>query len=224
MTLAVLVAASIATHARFHRPAPILILSALTPNFGGQSPHDDIDSRLELQEQTIQQIALAHPDTLLIFRNQSFQAGMECTRHGWASVFAQLKRQRTGLLIGTTIPIPNTEANRNVASSPADTRSVSPTFSEVPVPIGMWHLREQRRGFPLMLRFPANHPCLGIAAPEWLVCYEQLAFWPAIETLAHNPDMAALRPQRLLGSQHTDSSDSARGRARLGRPLGHSTL
>ena len=77
----------------------------------------------------------------------------------WASVFAQLKRQRTGLLIGTTIPIPNTEANRNVLLSRGYTERLS-YVQRVPVPLGMWHFGEQRRGFPLMLRIPANHPRL----------------------------------------------------------------
>jgi len=67
MTLAILIAASIATHARFHRPVPTLNILAVNTHFGGQPPHDDIDSRLEFEERTIQQIALAHPDSLLIF-------------------------------------------------------------------------------------------------------------------------------------------------------------
>jgi hypothetical protein len=200
MTLAVLVAASIATHARFHRPVPDPHIVGVNTNFGGQSPHDDIDSRLELQEQTIQQIALAHPDTLLIFPESVIPSwnGMHETR--WASVFAQLKRQRTGLLIGTTIPIPNTEANRNVLLSRGYTERLS-YVQRVPVPIGMWHLREQRRGFPLMLRFPPTIRVWNRRAGV-LVCYEQLAFWPAIETLAHNPDML-LAPSNVYWAVNT---------------------
>jgi hypothetical protein len=67
MTLVVLIAASIATHARFHRPFPDPHILAVDTHFGGQSPQNDVSPRFEMQEQTIQQIALAHPDTLLVF-------------------------------------------------------------------------------------------------------------------------------------------------------------
>ena len=118
----------------------------------------------------------------------------------WASVFAQLKRQRTGLLIGTTIPIPNTEANRNVLLSRGYTERLS-YVQRVPVPLGMWHLGEQRSGFPLMLRFPPTIRVWNRRAGV-LVCYEQLAFWPAIETLAHNPDML-LAPSNVYWAANT---------------------
>jgi apolipoprotein N-acyltransferase len=200
MTLAVLIAASISTHARFHRLLPDPHILAVNTHFGGQSPHDDIDSRLELQERTIQQIALAHPDTLLIFPESVIPSwnGMHETR--WASVFAQLKLQRTGLLIGTTIPIPNTEANRNVLLSRGYTERLS-YVQRVPVPLGMWHLGDRRRGFPLMLRFPQTIRVWNRRAGV-LVCYEQVAFWPAIETLARNPDML-LAPSNVYWAVNT---------------------
>jgi len=200
MTIAVLIAASIATHARFHRPLFDPHILAVNTHFGGQSPHDDVDSRLELQEHTIQQIALTHPNTLLIFPESILPNWNRMHESRWASVFAQLKQQRTGLLIGTTIPIPNTEANRNVLLSRGYTERFS-YVQRVPVPLGMWHIGERRSGFPLMLRFPPtirvwNHRA-GI-----LACYEQLAFWPAIGTLAHNPDML-LAPSNVYWAANT---------------------
>jgi hypothetical protein len=117
MTIAVLIAASIATHARFHRPVHDPHILAVNTNFGGARTHDDVDSRLEMQERTIQQIALSHPNTLLIFPESIIPSWNGMHEARWASTFAQLKQQRTGLLIGTTIPIPNTEANRNVLLS-----------------------------------------------------------------------------------------------------------
>jgi hypothetical protein len=187
MTLAVLLAASIVTHARFHRPVPDPHILAVNTHFGGQSPYDDIDSHLELHERTIQQIALSHPNTLLIFPESIIPTWNGMHEARWASIFAQLKQQRTGLLIGTTIPIPNTEANRNVFLSRGYTERFS-YVQRVPVPLGMWHVEDQRRGFPLMLRFPPTIRVWNRRAGV-LVCYEQLAFWPAIETLARNPDM-----------------------------------
>jgi hypothetical protein len=200
MALVVLITASIATHARFHHPAPDPHILAVNTNFGGARTHDDVDSRLEMQEQTIQQIALSHPNTLLIFPESIIPSwnGMHETR--WASVFAQLKQQRTGLLIGTTIPIPNTEANRNVLLSRGHTERLS-YVQRVPVPLGMWYFGDKRRGFPLMLRFPPTIRVWNRRAGV-LVCYEQLSFWPVIQTLAHNPDML-LAPSNVYWATNT---------------------
>jgi hypothetical protein len=200
MTLAILIAASVATHARFHRPVPTLNILAVNTHFDGQPPHDDIDPRLEFEERTIQQIALAHPDTLLVFPESIIPSWNGMHEARWASTFAQLKVQRTGLLIGTTIPIPNTEANRNVLLSRGYTERFS-YVQRVPVPLGMWHLGDQRHGFPLMLRFPPTIRIWNRRAGI-LVCYEQLSFWPAIETLAHNPDML-LAPSNIYWAANT---------------------
>jgi hypothetical protein len=187
MTLTVLIAASVATHARFHRPVPDPHILAVNTHFGGQSPYGDIDSRLEFEERSVQQIALAHPDTLLVFPESIIPSWNGMHEARWASTLARLKQQRTGLLIGTTIPIPNTEANRNVLLSRGHTERFS-YVQRVPVPLGMWHIGKRRSGFPLMLRFPPTIRVWNHRAGV-LVCYEQFTFWPAIETLAHNPDM-----------------------------------
>jgi hypothetical protein len=200
MTIAVLIAASIATHARFHRPVHDPHILAVNTNFGGVQTHDDVDSRLEMQELTIQQIALSHPNTLLLFPESVIPSwnGMHDAR--WASTFAQLKQQRTGLLIGTTIPIPNTEANRNVLLSRGHTELLS-YVQRVPVPLGMWRFGDKRHGFPLMLRFPPTIRVWKRRAGV-LVCYEQLSFWPAIQTLAHNPDLL-LAPSNVYWAKDT---------------------
>ena len=118
----------------------------------------------------------------------------------WASTFAQLRQQHTGLLIGTTIPLQNTEANRNVLLSRGHTERFS-YVQRVPVPLGMWQPGDQRHGFPLMLRFPSTIRVWNRRAGV-LVCYEQLAFWPAIETLAHNPDIL-LAPSNVYWATNT---------------------
>jgi hypothetical protein len=200
MTLAVLIAASIATHARFHRPVHDPHILAVNTDFGGARTRDDVDPRLEMQERTIQQIALAHPDTLLVFPESIIPSWNGMHEARWASTFAQLKRQRTGLLIGTTIPIPNTEANRNVLLSRGYTERLS-YVQRVPVPLGMWRFGDKRRGFPLMLRFPPTIRVWNRRAGV-LVCYEQLTFWPAIETLAHNPDLL-LAPSNVYWAANT---------------------
>jgi len=200
MTLTVLLAASVATHVRFHRPVPDPHILAVNTNFSGEPTHDNLDSRLEFQERTIQQIALAHPDTLLVFPESIIPSWNGVHEARWASTFAQLKLQRTGLLIGTTIPITNTEANRNVLLSRGYTERLS-YAQRVPVPLGMWHVGDQRSGYPLMLRFPPTIRIWNRRAGI-LVCYEQLSFWPAIQTLAHNPDML-LAPSNLYWAANT---------------------
>jgi hypothetical protein len=200
MTLAILIAASIATHTRFHRPVPDPQIVAVNTNFGGEPIHDLVGSRLEMQERTIQQLALSHPNTLLVFPESVIPSWNGMYEARWAPVFAQLKRQRTGLLIGTTIPIPNTEANRNALLSRGYTEHFS-YVQRVPVPLGMWHLGDQRRGFPLMLRFPPTIRIWNRRAGI-LICYEKLAFWPAIETLSHNPDML-LAPSNVYWAANT---------------------
>jgi len=200
MALAVLLAASVATHSRFHHPVPNPHILAVNTNFGGARTHDDVDSRLEMQERTIQQIALAHPDTLLVFPESIIPSWNGMHEARWASTFTQLKLQRTGLLIGTTIPITNTEANRNVLLSRGYTERLS-YAQRVPVPLGMWHVGDQGNGYPLMLRFPSTIRIWNRRAGI-LVCYEQLSFWPAIQTLAHNPDML-LAPSNVYWAANT---------------------
>ena len=200
MTLTVLLAASGATHARFHHPVPDPHILAVNTNFGGEPAHDAIDSRLEFEERAIQQIALAHPDTLLVFPESIIPNWNGIHEARWASTFAQLKLQHTGLLIGTTIPITNTEANRNVLLSRGYTERLS-YAQRVPVPLGMWHVGDQRSGYPLMLRFPPTIRIWNRRAGI-LVCYEQLSFWPAIQTLAHNPDML-LAPSNVYWAAST---------------------
>jgi apolipoprotein N-acyltransferase len=200
MALAVLLAASVATHARFHHPVSDPHILAVNTNFGGEQTHGNFDSRLEFQERTIQQIALAHPDTLLVFPESIIPSWNGMHEARWASTFTQLKLQRTGLLIGTTIPITNSEANRNVLLSRGYTERLS-YAQRVPVPLGMWHVGDQRNGYPLMLRFPSTIRVWNRRAGI-LVCYEQLTFWPAIQTLAQNPDML-LAPSNVYWAANT---------------------
>ena len=97
-----------------------------------------------------------------------------------------LEQQHTTLLLGTTVPIPATQANRNILL----TRGFGPHFAyvqRIPVPIAMWHFGG-RDGFPLMLRYPPTIRVLNQHAAV-LMCYEQLLVWPALQSLARDPDM-----------------------------------
>jgi apolipoprotein N-acyltransferase len=148
----------------------------------------------------LEQIALAHPNALVIFPESLIPNWSAAHDARWASTFAQLDSQRTGILIGTTIPIPNTEASRNVLLSRGYSEHLS-YVQRVPIPLGMWQFGESRRGFPLSLRFPATirvwHRRAGV-----LLCYEQMAFWPAAKTMARGPEML-IAPSNLYWARNT---------------------
>lgn len=195
LVFAILILASIAVHARFARPALDPHIVAVNTNFGSE-----LGTGAQEAERKLQQIALAHPNALLIFPESVIPDWSATHDARWASTFAQLSTQRTGILIGTTIPIPNTEASRNVMLSRGYSEHLS-YVQRVPIPLGMWHLGESRRGFPLSLRFPAAIRVWNRYAGV-LLCYEQMTLWPAAETMARNPEML-VAPSNLYWARNT---------------------
>jgi hypothetical protein len=148
----------------------------------------------------MQRIALTHPDTLILFPESIIPSWTPTHDLRWATTFAQLKARHTGLLIGTTIPIANTQANRNVLLSRGYTERLS-YVQRVPVPLGMWRFGDEHNGFPLMLRYPAAIRIWDRRAGV-LICYEQLLVWPALQSLSRNPDML-LAPSNLYWASGT---------------------
>jgi len=199
-TLAVLVGASLAAHARFHRPAQDPRIVAVNTRFGGPATLDILGSTLQSQETGMQRIALTHPDTLILFPESIIPTWTPTHDERWAATFAQLQARHTGLLIGTTIPVANTQANRNVLLSRGYTERLS-YVQRVPVPLGMWRFGDKRNGFPLMLRYPSTIRIWDRRAGV-LICYEQLLVWPALQTLSRNPDML-LAPSNLYWASGT---------------------
>jgi hypothetical protein len=200
LTTAVLVGASLAAHARFHRPPQDPHIVAVNTRFGGPATRDILSSTLQGQETAMQRIALTYPDSLVLFPESIIPTWNPTHDERWASTFAQLQARHTGLLIGTTIPVANTQANRNVLLSRGYTERLS-YVQRVPVPLGMWHFGDERNGFPLMLHYPATIRIWDHRAGV-LICYEQLLVWPALETLARNPDML-LAPSNLYWASGT---------------------
>jgi apolipoprotein N-acyltransferase len=168
------------------------MLASLTPK--------PIGAGAQEAERTLQQIALAHPNALLIFPESVIPDWSAAHDARWASTFPQLNTQHTGILIGTTIPIPNTMASRNVLLSRGFTERLS-YVQRVPIPLGMWQLGESRRGFPLSLRFPAAIRVWNRRAGV-LLCYEQMTFWPGVETMARAPEML-IAPSNLYWARDT---------------------
>ena len=148
----------------------------------------------------MQRIALTHPDTLILFPESIVPTWTPAHDLRWATTFAQLKARHTGLLIGTTIPVANTQANRNVLLSRGYTERLS-YVQRVPVPLGMWRFGDDRNGFPLMLHYPSTIRIWDRRAGV-LICYEQLVVWPALQTLSRNPDML-LAPSNLYWASDT---------------------
>ena len=196
----VLILASLAVHARFVRPAADPQIVAVNTNFGSAPTRSELSPAAQKTESALQQIALAHPSALMIFPESEIPDWSAAHDARWASTLMQLGRQRTGVLIGTTIPIPNTEASRNVLLSRGYSEHLS-YVQRVPIPLGMWQLGESRRGFPLSLRFPAAIRVWNRRAGV-LLCYEQLVFWPAVETMARNPEML-IAPSNLYWARNT---------------------
>jgi hypothetical protein len=195
IVFAVLILASLAVHARFARPIADPHIVAVDTKVGNGS-----GSGAQAAEHRLQQIALAHPNALLIFPESVIPDWSAAHDARWASTFSQLSAQRTGILIGTTIPIPNTMASRNVLLSRGFTEHLS-YVQRVPIPLGMWQPGESRRGFPLSLRFPAAIRVWNLRAGV-LLCYEQMTFWPAVETMARSPEML-IAPSNLSWARNT---------------------
>lgn len=197
---AVLILASLAVHARFTRPAADPHIVALNTNFGNVPTRGGLELGTQEVEHQLQELALAHPNALVIFPESVIPDWSAAHDARWASTFTQLNAQHTGIVIGTTIPIPNTEASRNVMLSRGYTEHLS-YVQRVPIPLGMWQFGESRRGFPLSLRFPAAIRIWNRRAGI-LLCYEQLIFWPAVQTMARKPEML-IAPSNLYWARNT---------------------
>ncbi|MDQ2839857.1 MAG: hypothetical protein M3Y72_02215 [Acidobacteriota bacterium] len=198
-TLAILVASSLAVHARFHRPAHDPSIVPLNTHFGAFDK-DQLGLDSQAREIALQRMVLAYPNALVLLPESVLPGWSLIHEMRWAETLAQLKRQHTGLLIGTTLPVPNTQANRNVLLSRGYIERLS-YVQRVPVPLGMWRLGSEQDGFPLMLRFPPTIRVWNHRAGV-LICYEQLLVWPALETLSRNPDML-LAPSNLYWASNT---------------------
>jgi hypothetical protein len=109
--------ACLAVHARFVRPVADPHIVAVNTNIGSAPTQREFGTGDQKVEHVLEQIALAHPKALVIFPESLIPEWSAAHDARWASAFAQLNSQRTGILIGTTIPIPNTAASRNVLLS-----------------------------------------------------------------------------------------------------------
>jgi hypothetical protein len=185
-TAAVLLASVVVTHVRWAAPTADPQVATINTHFGGSAFVPRSSVVLYEQERLIQTEALAHPNSVVLFPETAVPTWSRSTDDHWRDTLSRLEQQRTTLLLGTTVPIPTTEGNRNILI----TRGFGPHFAyvqRVPVPIAMWHFGDSG-GFPLMLHYPPIIRVLNQRAAV-LMCYEQLLVWPALQSLAQDPDM-----------------------------------
>jgi hypothetical protein len=185
-TVAILLASFAVTHARWIPPAIDPHVAAIDTHFGGTAFVPRSPFALYQQEHLIQSEALKHPDSIVLFPETAVPAWSRMTDAHWSDTFRALEQQHTTLLLGTTVPVPATEGSRNILL----TRGFGPHFAyvqRIPVPLAMWHFGG-KDGFPLMLRYPPTIRVLNQHAAV-LMCYEQLLVWPALQSLARDPDM-----------------------------------
>jgi apolipoprotein N-acyltransferase len=185
-TAAVLLASVVVTHVRWTPPTADPQVATVNTYFGGSAFVPRSSSVLYQQERLIEAEALSHPDSVVLFPETAVPAWSQSSDYHWRCTLRRLEQQHTTILLGTTVPIPTTEANRNILL----TRGFGPHFAyvqRVPVPIAMWRFGDAA-GFPLMLHYPPTIRVLNEHAAV-LMCYEQLLVWPALQSLAHDPDM-----------------------------------
>lgn len=213
--LGLLALASVVAHALPHRPEPDLHIVAINTNFGGlgfdidnaASPNsaqiDALRGQLHLEQSYIERAALAHPGSIVVFPEGAIRAYSPFIDQQWKPFLDQLAAQHTTILFGTAAPLPNTRAAyRNILA----TRGWSPNghfayVQRVPVPISMWKFGSSDTGFPLLLRNPGGFKVRDHRAGV-LMCYEQLLAWPALETLAEQPDFL-LAPRNVYWAKGT---------------------
>ncbi len=185
-TACVLLASFVVTHVGWIPPTVDPHVAAIDTHFGGSAFVPRSSRVLYQQERLIQSEALKHPNSVVLFPETIVPAWSRMTDAHWQGTFRSLEQQRTTLLLGTTVPVPATQGSRNILL----TRGFGPHFAyvqRIPVPLAMWHFGG-KDGFPLMLRYPPTVRVLNQHAAV-LMCYEQLLVWPALQSLARDPDM-----------------------------------
>jgi hypothetical protein len=131
--------------------------------------------------------ALAHPGQVLLFPEAAFPMWSRDTDTYWKAFLNQLARQHTSVIVGTSLPVPHTNANYNTLI----TRGYGlhgAYVQRVPVPFMMWQPGSRSTGYPSQLRAFSYMDVRGRHAAV-LLCYEQLLAWPALQSLARHPEM-----------------------------------
>jgi hypothetical protein len=145
--------------------------------------------QLDAQQKFIESAALAHPGSVVFFPEGAIRAYSPFIDQQWKPFLDQLAAEHTTIVFGTTAPLPYTRAAyRNLLAQRGWTPDGRFAYVQrVPVPISMWKIGDRESGFPVLLQNPGAFKIRNAYAGV-LMCYEQLLAWPALQTLADQPD------------------------------------
>jgi len=198
--IGLLAASSLIAHVFARVPQRDPHMVTMNTRFGGLA--FDIDSgastnpqkevlrgQLDAQQKFIESAALAHPGSIVFFPEGAIRAYSPFIDQQWKPFLDQLASQHTTIVFGTTAPLPYTRgAYRNLLAQRGWTPEGRFAYVQrVPVPISMWKIGEGESGFPVLLENPGAFKIRNAYAGV-LMCYEQLLAWPALQTLADQPD------------------------------------
>lgn len=185
-TVVILLSSTVVTHDRSHSVARDPRVVTIDTRFGDHGVNDPFHKSAQEQDRAIQEIAVAHPNAIVLFPESTLPAWNPLADTRWQQTLNVLTRQHTAVLLGTTVPIPGTEASQNILLSQGFSEHLS-YVQRVPIPLGMWHLGDQHTGYPLMLKYPSGIRLWNHRAAV-LVCYEQLLVWPALTSFLAQPE------------------------------------
>lgn len=174
-------------HAAHRSPPADPSVVCVNTRFGGSTSEQQTPDVMLAQAKFIQDVALSHPGAIVIFPEGTVQFWSRATDELWKSELERMAAQKTTLLLGAAVPIPNTQANYNMLIARGAGRHLA-YVERVPIPLGMWQPGRRDIGFPLQLSAPATILVNGKRAAV-LMCYEQLLAWPALQSLAQHPVM-----------------------------------
>jgi hypothetical protein len=145
--------------------------------------------QLDTQQKFIESAALAHPGSIVFFPEGAIRAYSPFIDRQWKPFLDQLVAQHTTIVFGTSAPLPYTrDAYRNLLAQRGWTPDGRFAYVQrVPVPIAMWKIGDRESAFPLLLQNPGVFKIRNESAGV-LMCFEQLLAWPALQTLADQPD------------------------------------
>lgn len=215
-TLGLLAVASLVAHLFAHAPARDPAIVPVNTSFG--APAADlanakdggsteqlavVSSRLYEQQNFIERVSLARPNSIVFFPESTILAYSPFVDREWKPFLDRLAAQRTTIVFGTTAPLPYTrDAYRNLLAVRGwPTAEHFAYVQRVPVPISMWKIGDTESGFPLLLRSSGVFKVREEHAAV-LMCYEQLLAWPALQSLAQQPDYL-LAPRNVYWARGT---------------------
>ncbi|WP_114211557.1 hypothetical protein [Acidisarcina polymorpha] len=200
LALSFLAGCTLVTHLTFKPPV-------LDPRIYAARTHFDLPigdlrslSVLPTEDLELQRIAQEHPKSIVILPESVIPVWIPTYEKRWSVLFAQLAKTQTALLIGTTAPIPNTDANVNILLSRGYSEHLS-YVQRLPIPIGMWFPFDTTHGFPLRLSYPSAIRLWGHTVGI-LTCYEQDIPWIVLKTLARDP-VALIAPSNIRWANGT---------------------